>query len=137
MEVKTLQTKEPYAIIIRDFYALPIFDKKINGSLNIIEKNETEKIILFSKNFKNLTGVNTISGYYLLQCFNSECNSEKIILFRSRLEDMVKKYTNSNYMEVDPIIIAPSYSADTLKFIGKYNEFQRRKPIQLYTYKGA
>lgn len=124
----------PYDSICRDYYSLSIFEKEVNGDLAIIEKDDIQKLILFNKRFLDLEGRNKSSGYCLMQCIEGICNIDSLKAFRKRLEETTRKYTNGNYMNVDPILVAKAFSQDVLSFIDSYNSLQKRKPMRLYTF---
>lgn len=119
--IRKLSTSDPYKSLGKDLYSMGIFDKTINGLLSVIEKNDNDRTILIGKKFANNSGEYISSGYYFIQCLSSWCNEDNLKLFRGFLEAVVIQKAKGNYMEVDPILIAP-----------EYNRIQKRKPIQLF-----
>ncbi len=132
--IKKLSTSDPYKSMCSDLYSLGIFDKVINGLLSITEKNDTDQTIIIERKFTNNSGIDISFGYYFIQCLNSPCEEEHLKHFRGSLETFVKRKTKCNYMEVEPIVIAPEYSDVVINFIDQYNRIQRRKPIKLFRY---
>ncbi len=124
----------PYDSICRDPYSLSIFEKKINGMLTIIERDDTRKLILFNKGFLDLESRDKSAGYCLVKCIEGVCNIDSVEEFRRKLEEITKKYANGNYMGVDPVLVAKAFSQDVLTFIDSYNSLQKRKPMRLYTF---
>jgi len=132
--IKKLSTSEPYISLCQDLYSLDIFDKAINGLLTIIEKNKELRITLVERKFVNNSGSCINAGYFFIQCLKTICEEEHLKVFRRFLETTVKEKAKGNYMEVDPILSATGYSNNVIDFVDKYNEIQRRKPIQLFLY---
>lgn len=132
--VKKLTVSAPYEQLLEDIYSLGIFDKKINGLLEVIETNKEHNTILAERKFIDKSGNYNSAGYYFIQCLNELCKEEHLKEFRGQLEKIVKQKSKGNYKEVDPILISPEYSSFVLDFITRYNKIQRRKPIQLYSY---
>lgn len=132
--IEELSTSDPYGSLYRDLYSVGLFDQNINGLLSIIERNDKYRTILIERKFVNDSGSSIASGYYFVQCLSSICEEEDLKQFRSFLEIIVKEKANGNYMEVDPILIAPGCSNSVLSFTDQYNRIQKRKPIQLFRY---
>jgi len=122
-------TQDLYNSLCKDLYSLDIFDKSLNGLLSIIEKNDRHRTILIEKKFAVSSSGERTAGFFFVQCLNSFCNEEQLKEFRKNLEKVVKERAKGNYMEVDPILIAPGYSDIVINFVNQYNNFQRRKPI--------
>lgn len=133
--IKRLSVSYPYEQLLKDIYSLEIFDKKINGFLEVIETNKEHNTILAARKFKDKYGNYISAGYYFIQCLDELYKEEHLREFRSLLEAFIKKKAKGNYKEVDLILIAPEYDSSTIDFIDKYNMLQKRKPIQLYSYK--
>lgn len=132
--IEKISIGTPYDSICRDPYSLSIFEREINGDLAIIERDNIQKLILFSKRFLDLEGRDKSSGYCLVQCIEGVCNIDAVEEFRRKLDEITRKYANGNYMDVDPILIAKAFSQDVLAFIDGYNNLQKRKPMRLYTF---
>jgi len=132
--IEKISIGTPYDSICRDPYSLSIFEREINGTLTIIERDDTRKLILFNKGFLDLESRNKSSGYCLVQCIEGVCNIDSVEEFRRKLEGITKKYANGNYMNVDPVLVAKAFSQDVLTFIDGYNSLQKRKPMRLYTF---
>lgn len=132
--IKQLSVSDPYEKLCEDLYSLEIFNKRINGLLELIETIKDQNSILVERKFIDNSGNYVSAGYYFIQCLNELCEEEHLKEFRSLLEIIVKQKAQGNYKEVDPILIAPNFSASSLDFVDKYNKIQRRKSIQLYSY---
>lgn len=132
--VKKLKISNPYMALKKNLYSLDIFNKKINGLLNILEKNDELCTLLIERRFINNLGEKIESGYFFIQCLNSNCEEFHLIEFRKLLERIIMDRAKGNYMEVDPILIAPEFDFKVIEFIEQYNKFHKRKPIQIFTY---
>ncbi len=132
--IKKLSTSAPYNSLCKDLYSLGIFDKAINGLLSIIETDDKHQTILIERRFADNSGDYIEAGYYFIQCLNITCEEEHLKQSREILEIVIKQKVKSNYMEVDPILLAPEFNKAVLDFVNQYNKIQRRKPIQLFRY---
>ena len=129
---RKLSTSDPYNSLRNDLYSVGIFDPTINGLLSAIEKNDNNQTILVQREFADDSGSHVDAGYYFIQCLNSLCKEKHLKQYRGFLESVVKQKAKGNYMEVDPILIAPEYDNAVLSFVDQYNKLQKRKPIQLF-----
>jgi len=132
--IEKLPTSDPYGDLCNDPYSVGIFDQAINGILSIVEKNDEHGTVLIERTFANNSGSDVSAGYYFVQCVNSLCEEKHLTQFRALLESVVKQRGKGNYMEVDPILVAPRYSDAVLRFVEQYNRMQQRKPIELFRY---
>ena len=129
--IEKLSTSDPYGDLCNNPYSVGIFDQAINGILSIMEKDDEHRTILIERRFASNSGSHVSAGYYFIQCLNSLCEEKHLTQFRALLESVVKQQGKGNYMEVDPILIAPGYSDAVFGFVDQYNRIQKRKPIQL------
>lgn len=132
--VKKILTAEPYNSICDNLYSVDIFDKTLNGLLSVIDKKHNNQTILIERKFTDSHRVQIGAGYYFIQCLTVTCGEEQLTQYRRLLEEVVKQRARGNYMEVDPILIAPQFNSAVLTFIEQYNKIQKRKPIQLFNY---
>lgn len=132
--IKKISKANPFNSICKDLFSVGLFDKAINGLLSIVEKNGEHRTIVIERKFVDNSGNYLVAGYYFIQCLYSVCDENDLKQFRGYLENLVKEKAKGNYMEVDPILIAPGYNDSVLNFINQYNKIQRRKPIQLFLY---
>lgn len=129
-----LKTSNPYLTLINDLFSLSIFDRSLNGFLNILVKDDIAQIILIERRFKNTHDKTMNAGYILIQCFQESITDEHLGRFRFLIEKIVKEKVQGNYMDLSPIIIAPDFSHSVLQFIDDYNRMQNRQPIETYQY---
>lgn len=134
--IRSIAASHPYTSLCTDPYSAGIFDQSINGIVSVVEKNDQRGTILIERSFVNDSGSHVSAGYYFVQCLDSLCEERHLTEFRALLETVVKEKGAGNYMEVDPILIAPSYSHEVAGFVEQYNRMQQRKPIQLFEYGG-
>jgi len=132
-EIEKISIGNPYDSICRDPYSVSIFEREINGDLAIIERDDIHKFILLNKGFLDLKNRDKNSGYCLVHCIYGVCDIDSVKIFRKKLEEITIKYATGNYMDVDPVLIAKSFSQNVLSFVDSYNNFQKRKPIRLYS----
>ncbi|MFP3880594.1 MAG: hypothetical protein ACLFVA_06540 [Dehalococcoidia bacterium] len=113
-----------------------MFDQTLNGnySLSVIEISDRDRTVLIERTFRNGRGKSLGAGYYFIQCLLCQCGEDSLRLFRGLLEEVVKAKARGNYMEVEPLLSAPEFTDEVVKFVEQYNSFQRRKPIQLFSF---
>ena len=128
---------DPYqALISNRVYETGVFDETLNGnySLAVIERNDKDRTVLIERTFRNGHGRPSVAGWCFIQCLRCQCAEDNLRLFRGLLEEVVKAKARGNYMEVEPLLIAPGFTDAVVRFVDQYNSFQRRKPIQLFGY---
>ncbi len=129
-----LRAANPYRTLLNDPFALPIFDRSLNGSLAILLKDDVAQTMLIERRFKNTSDNTMNAGFIFIQCFNESITEEHLRRFRSLIETVVKEKAQGNYMDLNPIIIAPDFARSVLQFIEDYNRMQNRQPIETYQY---
>jgi len=134
MEIPDLKigVKDLYLKMAENPYFLSILSRDIDGKIKVLNKINHKKILFLKKTFVNISGIESISGYVLIQFVDEICNIDILKDFREHLEEMVHNYGNDDYFEIDPVIVAKGFERDVVSFINKYNEFQSRSPIRLY-----
>ena len=129
-----LRTSDPYQTLLKNLFSLQIFDRSLNGSLHIRETDVTVQTLLIEREFVNTSEMRMTAGFVLIQCFSESMSDQDLRNFRSLVEDIVRRKTQGNYMDVNPIIIAPSFTESVYLFIQDYNKMQSRQPIERYEY---
>lgn len=128
---------DPYpALVSKNLYETGVFDQTLNGncSLSVVEKSDKYRTVLIERSFWNGRGKSYVAGYAFIQCLPCRCEEDNLRAFRSLLEEIVKTKAKGNYMEVEPILCSFGFSDEVIRFVDQYNSFQRRKPIQLFSY---
>lgn len=131
-----LEKGDPYlALVSNTLYETGMFDQALNGnySLSVIERSDKDRTVLIERTFRNSLGESFGAGYYFIQCLQCRCGEDNLRLFRSLLEEVVKRKAKGNHMEVEPFLSAPGFADEVTRFVEQYNRFQRRKPIQLFS----
>lgn len=132
-----LDKGDPYpALASNKLYETGIFASTLNGnySLSVIERSDKDRTVLIERAFRNGRGKSLTAGYYFIQCLLCQCGEDSLRQFRGLLEEVVKTRARGDYMEVEPLLGAPGFRDEVVGFVDQYNSFQRRKPIQLFSY---
>ena len=122
---------DTYSRLCKDPYSMGIFDKTVDGQLAIAETDDNNKSVLVEKSFADHTGTQISCGHVFIQCLDTRCDENDLMRFRGLLQNIVNSRSKGDYMEVEPILIAPSFSNHVVMFVTQYNEIQKRKHIRL------
>lgn len=86
-------------------------------------------IVLLAKRSKVVGG---LSDYVMLGYADKNYTSNDFTAFMVEMGKIVISETRADYMQVEPIIVAPTFDSAIIDFVSKYNMHESRKKIKLF-----
>ena len=126
-----LNSSAPWEELKKDPYVFnEVFSRQKDLKVILVKEIPEHNILIFEKKFDNSAEMAFV--IYIEKQMNEITLKE----LTHRYKNFVLSLPNRNFREVEPIIIAKSFSDKAIEIIEEYNsKYEKRKPFRLFTYK--
>ena len=134
-EITELNIDKPFEKLIENPYNISIFTKALDFNLTLVDKDTKSRTLLFQKEYTDEKGRNILCSYIFIQVINKLCSAKEFENYKRLLDEIVREYSQGDYLEIEPVIFANNYDEDVKTFIKDYNRIEHRKPYKLVLFK--
>jgi len=126
-----LNSSAPFENLKKDPYAFSeVFSPNKDFQVTLVRELPECNVLIYEKKF------NSTAEMSFVMYIDGEVKDADLKKFMRLYKKFVLSLQSRNFREVEPLIIAKSYSDKVIKIIEEYNsKYEKRKSFRLFTYK--